>query len=47
LFPAWAELLGRAVRCRDGHGGAFTIADALAAADLVDAVAEDARARWE
>ena len=41
-FPAWADLAARARSWRAGEDLPFRSDDALAAADLVDAVAEDA-----
>jgi hypothetical protein len=35
-----------AVTCRDGEPIEFVAADALAAADLIDAVVDDAWVRW-
>jgi hypothetical protein len=42
LLPQYAQLLARAKRWRLGDDGlAFTVADGLAACDLIDAVADD------
>jgi len=41
-FPAWADLAARVVAWRAGEPVEFTTSDALAAADLVDAVTTDA-----
>jgi hypothetical protein len=46
IFPPYGELAGRAVRWRAGSAEEFTMADLLAAAESVDAVAEDARRRF-
>jgi hypothetical protein len=46
LFPRWASLAHRAVRWRAGEPELFTVADLAAAADAVDAVADDAWRRW-
>ncbi|MEU0156891.1 nucleotidyltransferase domain-containing protein [Micromonospora fulviviridis] len=46
LFPEYAHLARRAVRWRAGEAERFTAADLLAAADGVNAVAEDAWRRF-
>jgi hypothetical protein len=40
-FPAWTELAGRAARFRAGAAVSCTIADLLAAAESIDAIAEE------
>jgi hypothetical protein len=45
-FPQWSSLAQLAVTCRDGEPIEFVTADALAAADLIDAVVGDAWVRW-
>ncbi len=45
-FPGYADLARRAVAWRHGEPVAFTVADGLAAADLVDTVVRDAWHRW-
>jgi hypothetical protein len=46
-FPQWASLAERAVCWRQGHRSTqFTTTDALAAAAMVHAIAEDAWKRW-
>jgi hypothetical protein len=46
-FPAWADLVGRALAARDGgEDASFVTADARAAAAMVDAVVLDAWQRW-
>lgn len=45
-FPAWADLADRAGRARHGSQVGFRTTDALAAADLIDAVTADAWRRF-
>lgn len=45
-FPAYASLADRAVRWRQGEPITFTVADARAVADSIDAVVADAWHRW-
>lgn len=45
-FPAYADLAGRAVAARAGEPAAFTVADALLAAEMIDTLTADAWTRW-
>ncbi|MCW3842808.1 hypothetical protein ONA70_22160, partial [Micromonospora yasonensis] len=46
IIPAYGPLADRAVRWRRGEPVTFTVADARAAADSIDAVVADAVQRW-
>ncbi|MFD2767964.1 nucleotidyltransferase domain-containing protein [Micromonospora eburnea] len=46
IAPSYGPLAERAVRWRQGKPVAFTVADARAAADSIDAVVADAVRRW-
>ncbi|MEU8264125.1 nucleotidyltransferase domain-containing protein [Micromonospora sp. NPDC048999] len=46
IVPAYGPLADRAVRWRQGEPATFTVADARAAADSIDAVVADAVQRW-
>jgi hypothetical protein len=46
VVPAYGPLADRAVRWRQGEPVTFTVADARAAADSIDAVVADAVQRW-
>lgn len=45
-FPQWSSLAQLAVACRDGEPIEFVTADALAAADMIDTIVDDAWSRW-
>lgn len=45
-FPQWSHLAELAVACREGGPVEFVTADGLAAADMVEAVVDDAWRRW-
>lgn len=45
-FPQWHEQAELAVACREGGPVEFTTTDALAAADMVEGVVDDAWRRW-
>jgi hypothetical protein len=45
-FPQWASLTERAVNWREGHTVEFVTTDALAVADMVEAIVDDAWRRW-
>jgi hypothetical protein len=45
-FTGWSELVERAMDWRDGKDVDFVTADARAAADMIDAVIDDAWERW-